>query len=77
MGDHGGDLARSTRVAHRPMFVLRRTSVGVIAAAMLCVPASASAAPPKALDVGTLTLTACDSVEVEGSQAWCGSLPRP
>ena len=77
MRDHGGGLARRTRVTHRPMVVLRRTSVGVIAAAMLCVPASASAAPPKALDVGALTLTACDSVEVEGSQAWCGSLPRP
>ncbi|CAB5025471.1 MAG: alpha/beta fold hydrolase, partial [Actinobacteria bacterium] len=44
---------------------------------MLCVPASANAAEPRALTVGALTLTACDSVEVEGSQAWCGTLPRP
>lgn len=38
---------------------------------------SANADPGATLTVGSVTLTACDSVEVEGSQAWCGSLPRP
>ena len=72
-----GDLVGSKRASHRPLLALRQTSIGVIAAAMLCVPASANAAEPRALTVGALTLTACDSVEVEGSQAWCGTLPRP
>lgn len=72
-----GDLVGSKRASHRPLLALRQTSIGVIAAAMLCVPASANAAEPRALTVGTLTLTACDSVELEGSQAWCGTLPRP
>ena len=72
-----GDLVGSKRASHRPLLALRLTSIGVIAAAMLCVPASANAAEPRTLTVGALTLTACDSVEVEGSQAWCGTLPRP
>lgn len=72
-----GDLVGTKRASHRPLLALRQTSIGVIAAAMLCVPASANAAEPRALTVGALTLTACDSVEVEGSQAWCGTLPRP
>ena len=72
-----GDLVGSKRASHRPLLALRQTSIGVIAAAMLCVPASANAAEPRTLTVGALTLTACDSVEVEGSQAWCGTLPRP
>jgi pimeloyl-ACP methyl ester carboxylesterase len=72
-----GDLVGSQRASRRPLLALRQTSIGVIAAAMLCVPASANAAEPRALTVGALTLTACDSVEVEGSQAWCGTLPRP
>jgi pimeloyl-ACP methyl ester carboxylesterase len=72
-----GDLVGSKRASHRPLLALRQTSIGVSAAAMLCVPASANAAEPRALTVGALTLTACDSVEVEGSQAWCGTLPRP
>lgn len=72
-----GNLVGSTRASRRTLLALRLTSVGVIAAAMLCVPASANAAEPRALTVGALTLTACDSVEVEGSQAWCGTLPRP
>ena len=72
-----GDLVGSTRALRRALLALRLTSIGVIAAAMLCVPASANAAEPRTLTVGALTLTACDSVEVEGSQAWCGTLPRP
>ncbi len=72
-----GDLVGTKRASHRPLLALRQTSIGVIAAAILCVPASANAAEPRALTVGALTLTACDSVEVEGSQAWCGTLPRP
>lgn len=72
-----GDLVGSKRASRRALLALRLTSIGVIAAAMLCVPASANAAEPRALTVGALTLTACDSVEVEGSQAWCGTLPRP
>ena len=60
-----------------------RVSVGLVSAfaitlSLIGIPASADAAEAsKTLTVGTLTLTACDSVEVDGSQAWCGKLPRP
>lgn len=57
--------------------ILRRTIIGLSVTSILCVPTTVSAAQHKTLVVGTLTLSACDSVEVDGSQAWCGSLPRP
>lgn len=62
--------------------MLRRTGIrAAIAATVVFVavfPTDATAAAgPVTLAVGSLTLTACDDVTVEGSQAWCGSLPRP
>jgi pimeloyl-ACP methyl ester carboxylesterase len=77
MDDHGDVLARSKAAGRRSTVILQRTCIGLAVTALMCVPMSASAAPSKTLAVGTLSLTACDSVEVEGSQAWCGTLPRP
>ena len=37
----------------------------------------AGAAPSATLTVGTQQLTACDAVEINAVQAWCGSLVRP
>lgn len=70
-------LGRSTPARLRKSVALQRTSVALAVAALMCVPMTARAAQPKTLTVGSVTLNACDSVEVEGSQAWCGSLPRP
>ncbi|NQW73010.1 MAG: hypothetical protein HQ453_09785, partial [Actinobacteria bacterium] len=57
---------------------VRLVSACAITLTLIAIPASADAAEgTKTLKVGTLTLTACDSVEVDGSQAWCGQLPRP
>lgn len=61
----------------RVIRLLGRSAALSAAMLMVCVPASANADTPETLTVGSLTLTACDSVEVEGSQAWCGSLARP
>lgn len=63
----------------------RRSWLGAPVGALALVALSAGptampafAAPSAAtLTVGSLTLTACSDVEVEGSQAWCGSLARP
>ena len=57
---------------------VRLVSAFAITLTLITIPASADAAEAsKTLKVGTLTLTACDSVEVDGSQSWCGRLPRP
>lgn len=49
----------------------------IVGLAISFMPPSAFAANPKTLNVGSVSLTACDAVEVDGSQAWCGSLTRP
>ena len=60
------------------VLTLRLAGVATITVALIGIPASADAAEAsKTLKVGTLTLTACDSVDVDGSQAWCGRLERP
>ena len=57
---------------------VRLVSAFAITLTLSGIPASADAAEAsKTLKVGTLTLTACDSVEVDGAQAWCGRFPRP
>lgn len=65
--------------AHATSSLIRRGSASAIAVAlaMIAIPGHPVAAEPARLAVGTLVLSACDSVEVEGSQAWCGSLARP
>lgn len=75
--DEQGVVESSKAGSSRRRTLLRWTTVAMTATAMMCMPAAASAAQQKNLVVGTLTLTACDSVEVDGSQAWCGSMPRP
>ena len=62
----------------RHVTLIRRASAICLGVALIGIPAPADAAETsKSLKVGALTLTACDSVEVDGSQAWCGRLPRP
>jgi len=66
------------RVRSTASFIRRGSASAItITLAMIALPGPASAATPASLAVGSLVLSACDSVQVEGSQAWCGSLARP
>ena len=78
MNEHRGFIGRHGAQRRRLSGLLQRVSVTAATLALVAIPVSASAAEPsRTLNVGTLTLTSCDSVEVDGSQAWCGRLPRP
>lgn len=67
-----GDWSR-----HVTCWLLLALALAIVAAR----PASAAPAPSNAdrvsITLGSLTLRACSVVEVPGTQAWCGDLPRP